>query len=498
MDDEDKAKLPDGSNFACSENGEPRVRRDWDHFGREERALYFDAVETAVERGIHKRFSVYHADKLSNIYAHETCAFFLWHRRFLLAYENMLRSLQPRFACLTVPYWNVMRDYALQRADVCESYATCGDILNVLGGWSRTTEVFHRKHNGREIVGMLHDGSPIQNLRDEWNLAGIVRDELFFGAIPSSADNTWIAEIYNNTGSDQLQFWRAIQAGVHDDVHNTVGGFMRTPTSPVDPIFYPWHSMIDLFGYLWELCHIGEEEVAVERASQSCQYTHDAMDSFPSFEYPEGDMYVQDESFDVRDDPLIGEFFRDEVGLNYTNLFRVADIDPHFQYTYETSEFELRQEILAGPGRCPAGEQPFLEVDNQVEAILANFTITKVPQFSETELLTFRETWVDQAHEYWANANPNNSGITERNLKYLDCLLDLMDHDTLERWAIDDVFLEQVIRQENVGNPRCDKFKREESSEDISSSFNIGHPFLLHQTLLWGLLLAYYLCAKMR
>ena len=37
--------------------------------------------------------------------------FILWHRRYLLAYENMLRSLHPDFECVTLPYWNYFNHY---------------------------------------------------------------------------------------------------------------------------------------------------------------------------------------------------------------------------------------------------------------------------------------------------------------------------------------------------------------------------------------------------
>ena len=43
--------------------------------------------------------------------------FILWHRRYMLAYENMLRSLHPDFECVTLPYWNYFRHYELMQED---------------------------------------------------------------------------------------------------------------------------------------------------------------------------------------------------------------------------------------------------------------------------------------------------------------------------------------------------------------------------------------------
>ena len=91
--------LPAGSNLLC--DGNIRVRRDWDLIGDFDRELYFDAIETAIERGVHKAFVLYHADIKSDVQAHERCSFFLWHRRFILAYGNM-----DHFPSFSVPVQN--------------------------------------------------------------------------------------------------------------------------------------------------------------------------------------------------------------------------------------------------------------------------------------------------------------------------------------------------------------------------------------------------------
>ena len=43
--------------------------------------------------------------------------FILWHRRFMLGYENMLRSLHPDFECVTLPYWNYFHHYDLMQKE---------------------------------------------------------------------------------------------------------------------------------------------------------------------------------------------------------------------------------------------------------------------------------------------------------------------------------------------------------------------------------------------
>jgi Common central domain of tyrosinase len=47
------------------------------------------------------------------------------------------------------------------------------------------------------------------------------------------------------------QLGRAIDAGWHARVHNTIGGDMRETHSPIDPIFWPWHMWIDEIRSRW-------------------------------------------------------------------------------------------------------------------------------------------------------------------------------------------------------------------------------------------------------
>lgn len=65
MSEASSLPLSPGSNLICNranpENG--RIRREWDHMDDYDRALYLDAVETAIERGLHQRFAEFHSDE---------------------------------------------------------------------------------------------------------------------------------------------------------------------------------------------------------------------------------------------------------------------------------------------------------------------------------------------------------------------------------------------------------------------------------------------------
>jgi Common central domain of tyrosinase len=53
------------------------------------------------------------------------------------------------------------------------------------------------------------------------------------------------------------QLGRAIDAGWHGRVHNTIGGDMREFHSPIDPIFWPWHKWIDEIRSQWASWNAG-------------------------------------------------------------------------------------------------------------------------------------------------------------------------------------------------------------------------------------------------
>jgi len=87
-----------------------RVRKDFRSLTADERELFYKALNTAKKRGLYDKFVDVHGLPTNNIAAHMTAQFFAWHRKFLLEFENMLRSLGEEFRCITVPYWDWAAD----------------------------------------------------------------------------------------------------------------------------------------------------------------------------------------------------------------------------------------------------------------------------------------------------------------------------------------------------------------------------------------------------
>ncbi len=110
-----------------------RVRKSWDALDADEKATFKSAVALAMDKGLYERFVSMHREILSHASSHNTCGFLFWHRQYLLGFENMLRSLKPEFACLTLPYYDFVQDNVKLLSGQCKDIKSCSSIVNELG-----------------------------------------------------------------------------------------------------------------------------------------------------------------------------------------------------------------------------------------------------------------------------------------------------------------------------------------------------------------------------
>ena len=491
---------PPGSNLACNSDRDSdtgrttRIRREWNNLDNYDRALYLDAVETAIERGLHQRFSVFHLDELSEIQAHDTCGFYLWHRVFVLAYENMLRSLEPRFACIGLPTWDVYRDYQNQESSTnsCESYATCSNMMNDLGGIVENDDAQERTFFGKKADGYWYFRPPVQNLRDDYNKAGVIRYDMWLDPIPQEAsilspDN--IAELFGT--KNRVNFWEILHHGIHDEMHDTIGGFMRTPVSSIDPLFMPLHSTMEFFDFVWEACHSSAADAAAAAVAANetnsnnggtnqCVYSRHARKHFPNISLSTDEVYmILDNTTDIRDDPEIGIYF--SHAMRFADLEMIQNLDKHHRFRYADIPQNFVSALENNTQACPNGLASMLSFQEELEEDIVR---REPPTFSNTQLEAFKQDWIEEAEAYYngdidiATANGdsanllqesrqqlsenNNSNInTLMRMEFVKCILfDAMDRDTIERWAIDgDAFLKQVVVNERYNtHPDCRVF----------------------------------------
>ncbi|KAF0707543.1 hypothetical protein As57867_006575, partial [Aphanomyces stellatus] len=113
----------------------PRVRKSWDRYTPDEKTVYLNAVAKAMDVGLYQKFIDIHGEYMSNMEAHGTCVFILWHRKFLVGFENMLRSMDPvANKCLTLPYFNYVQQNLDYINGKCTNMESCAAQMRDFGG----------------------------------------------------------------------------------------------------------------------------------------------------------------------------------------------------------------------------------------------------------------------------------------------------------------------------------------------------------------------------
>ncbi|KAJ2105228.1 hypothetical protein GGI16_002436 [Coemansia sp. S142-1] len=174
------------------------------------------------------RFARTHDAVFDNVHGHS--AFFPFHRRFVLEFENLGRQIDPSF---TIPYWDTTRDYRTpESSPILRSAA--------LGG------------NGEGPQGCLQSG-----IQGNWTLGFPNRHCLsrrFSGGDGSILP--WVpAELISSfiQRDDQLSDFREhIEFSIHGATHIGLGGDAGTRYAPNDFFFYMHHANIDRLWWQWQ------------------------------------------------------------------------------------------------------------------------------------------------------------------------------------------------------------------------------------------------------
>ncbi|MER8232870.1 tyrosinase family protein [Streptomyces sp. NPDC101490] len=177
---------------------------------------------------------------------HRSPSFLPWHRRYLIEFEQALRSVDPT---VTLPYW----DWTADRTSRSSLWAP-----DFLGG------------TGRARDGQVTDGA-FARVGNRWTITvrvdgrDYLRRDLGAGGrqLPTRAevDSVLAMETYDtapwNSASDgfrnHLEGWRGVN--LHNRVHVWVGGQMGTGVSPNDPVFWLHHAFIDKLWADWQARH---------------------------------------------------------------------------------------------------------------------------------------------------------------------------------------------------------------------------------------------------
>ncbi|KAJ0402635.1 hypothetical protein ATCC90586_010874 [Pythium insidiosum] len=348
----------------------PRVRKPWGAMTPTEQRLYADAVAMGMERGFHAMFTEVHSDVASATEHYKTCGFLYWNRRFLLAYENMLRSLSPRFACVTIPYWNYFSDYARYMAGGCTSLQTCSSILSGLGGSigaARRVMI-----NGRGVAGNCAFATPVNSFCESstilWAQSCVrcmPRDDWTKKQLPSGLGYAGLGVLLGRSNGFR-EFSNNLQYGVHNSIHNTLASTMATYVASADPVYFSHHATIDLLHQIYLECQLGPSvrntKLLVSRfAFQTCSWSGQEVCPTVTSNFTQLWAVANAKTPPVPADaqPSLAPFFS-TLPTEYWQFVTIKDLGNH-SYDYQKDDLMTNLEAngyTPTPPPAPAPDQP--------------------------------------------------------------------------------------------------------------------------------------------
>ncbi|KAF0697734.1 Aste57867_11620 [Aphanomyces stellatus] len=274
-----------------------RTRRAWSTYSTTEKQLYLNALNLAMAHGLHHKFVEVHMDPASEHEAHD-CLFLYWHRRFLLAYENMLRSLGDEYECITLPYWDFWKLSANYQGQVCTYISDCNTLPLDLGAitpsddnyqgpyadtypqwagwyyainqdtWFQGTSCYRSTGNPstsafcqsqvdfdkntcyKYVVVMIHASA----LLDHKTCSCIPRNDLTQATVPGLP--LLFGQVFaSQAGSDSFTYvTKGVQYNYHNGIHAAINSIMGTFASPSDPFFYIHHATVDALHSIYDKC----------------------------------------------------------------------------------------------------------------------------------------------------------------------------------------------------------------------------------------------------
>lgn len=155
-----------------------------------------------------------------NFCPHGNWFFLPWHRAYLFYFERICRELtgQDDFA---LPYWNWQKDRAVPAQF-----------------WGAGNALFHSPRSASPTSQAQDGWVGPQTMEDIFDLTNFEQ----FASYKSSAPR-------GGTGGG----YGSLEATPHNNIHGFVGGTMGTFMSPLDPVFWCHHNMIDCCWVEWNI-----------------------------------------------------------------------------------------------------------------------------------------------------------------------------------------------------------------------------------------------------
>ncbi|CAH0486806.1 unnamed protein product [Peronospora farinosa] len=246
-----------------------RVRKSWTAYSTEEKQRYLTAVKKAMTSGYHLMFTQIYMEHESLQEVVGTCGAPAWYRKYLLGYENMLRSLDPTYTNVTLPFWDMFEDSAkrLSMSTSCIGIEGCSLILKAFGGCQGNELVPGTSYlvNGEAIPSgncantsiaahACATSNKCENClpRGDWDIGDATLEfgpTTFADLIRHARD----AKNTSNSGVDTLR--EEVQNSVQLIVHSVLGGVYETRAAAFDPIFFSHYATLDMVYQFFQSCN---------------------------------------------------------------------------------------------------------------------------------------------------------------------------------------------------------------------------------------------------
>ncbi|KAG1708073.1 hypothetical protein DVH05_024758 [Phytophthora capsici] len=353
---------PSGGQTSCPN----RIRKPWGVMTQAERNLYVEALGIGMQKGYHILFTEVASEKTSSTEFLRTCGFLYWNRRFVLAYENMLRSLGPKYACLTIPYWDYFADYARFVAKKCENNGTsieaCSPILRGLGGSQGTTRSV--TINGRIFAGNCVTKAPANSFCESSTITTssqcsrcIPRGNWAEKTFPASFGYAGLGVALGEAGGFR-DVTQNIQTGTHNAIHSALSSVLASYVSPADPVFFSIHATVDLLAQIYLECQLGDNVVPTDKnvsrwVFQQCIYKDEvspkAISNVTQLWMVDSSYPTSKAAIRVEDHPKLSRFFKPLP----SKYWEFANINKLGANSYKYDRDDLIQNMQRYGFTCP-------------------------------------------------------------------------------------------------------------------------------------------------
>ncbi|OQR88670.1 hypothetical protein THRCLA_22821 [Thraustotheca clavata] len=266
-----------------------------------------------------------HGEKMSNREAHGSCVFLFWHQQFILGFENMLRSLGPQYACITLPYYNFVQHYTNFQAGKCTTFETCSQILLDLGGPTNGNVISQTIYNRVISPAVCVKSLPLNHFCDSSSTCSHCVARGPWKTRPPPLE-TGFATVYSAlfAASDI----KSMSAKLETTTYNWSYGIHYN-----DPTFFVLHSTLDALYTIFYKCNASSLQLAFQGCTtRNNQPVGPSSTILMRYYLPNGNLILATDLMSP-----VAAFFS-QLPYEYYKLVDTATLGPGNSYVYELKE----------------------------------------------------------------------------------------------------------------------------------------------------------------